>query len=203
MHPTFSGNYLIAKNLFETLVGLFPSSMRQQSESGAAPLTETECAEQLAFTDWGRMMTLTPLERQFTQPPFCDQLDAQVRDERIRHELARLRERLASGGLDQAIATYRRALERQQDDFMLRMDFAFLLMSHGDFDEATLHILVLQNSLPHHPAPHVLHAKLMALRQRPEEAPSANAPERLAAASARFGSNCLIYRSSSEKKSAG
>jgi tetratricopeptide (TPR) repeat protein len=170
VHLTLFGNYVIARHLFEKIVGLLPAAMHPSHENGPAPLSMAECAQQLAYTDWGRSAALQVLARQFTQTPFSDQLDSAERNERVRQELARLKERIDSGGMDEAIATYRKALARANDDFMLRMDFAYLLISHGDFDEATENIRILQDTLPHHPAPHVLLANLLIKQRRRDEA---------------------------------
>jgi len=170
VHLNFAGNYLIARHLFEKVLGLLPPALHPPQTGRATPLSLAECAEQLAFTDWGRSAALQVLAKQFTQPPFSDQLDGDERTGRVRQELARLKVRLDSGGMAQTIATYHTALARAPDDFMLRMDFAFLLMSNNDFDEATRQILIVQEALPHHPAPHVLMANLMAMQHRRDDA---------------------------------
>jgi tetratricopeptide (TPR) repeat protein len=171
VHFTFSGNYLLAKTLFETVVELLPRAITIQATSGSALLlTQIECEQRLAYTDWSRSNSLQMIAQLFDQSPFSEQLDAEQRNLRTRQELTRLQARLASGALDEAVASYRAAIELAKDDFVLRMDFASLLLTRRDFDECARQLVMVEQTLPFHPAIHTSMATLLAMQNRHGEA---------------------------------
>jgi tetratricopeptide (TPR) repeat protein len=156
VHLTFAGNYILARTVFEKVVGLLPETVRGgQTESDAASLSEEECRQRLAFTEWSLVNSLQGTRRLFAVPPFSRQLDGDERNRRVEQQIEQLQRRLETGGFEVALAVCRNALARNQGDFILHMELALLLMQLREFDEAADHFLEVEKSLPHHPAPHV------------------------------------------------
>jgi tetratricopeptide (TPR) repeat protein len=171
VHLTFPGNYILARTVCETVIGLLPESVRggETAGDGAFP-SEEECRERLAFTEWSLLNSLHGTRRLFTVPPFSTQLDGDERNRRVEQQIEQLQRRLEAGGFEAAVAACRSALARNERDFILHMELALLLMNLREFDDAAAHFLEVQKSLPHHPAPHVWLAQALAAQGRRAEA---------------------------------
>ncbi|MCJ7730572.1 MAG: tetratricopeptide repeat protein, partial [Sedimentisphaerales bacterium] len=63
VHLNFSGNYLLAKTIFDKVKEILPDRIKAQKARDAAPLSEDICAERLAFTVYDRLrLTQTNLQ---------------------------------------------------------------------------------------------------------------------------------------------
>jgi tetratricopeptide (TPR) repeat protein len=116
VHMNFHGNYVLARAVFQTVIGKAPA------------LSEPECAELLAFTSWNQYKVLTEVAARIARAPFTNQLDHAQRVaavERSRGELRR-------NDPQQTLAIYERAVAANQGDWMLRENFAAFLEAHGN-----------------------------------------------------------------------
>src|SRR5439155_22878618 len=75
VHFNFAGNYRVASGLADQVVSLLPERLRPSAESNRKLLTEAQCAERLAFTDWDQRLVLERMWRRAHEPPFTEQLD--------------------------------------------------------------------------------------------------------------------------------
>ncbi len=149
VHMTFRGSYLLARTVFEALTrspppGLGPPVGRP------APLSESDCAERLAYTEWSELEFGTKMYDQLLQgPPFTFQADHKERCRRWEERLVALRSALHSGGMKKAIAGYRKAVQRDGRDWMLRLNFGQLLTEAGQWEQAKEQYEALLDCLHH------------------------------------------------------
>jgi tetratricopeptide (TPR) repeat protein len=130
VHMNFKGNYLLAHTVFESIPNLAVSA-------ATAPLSEAQCAERLARTEWNEWKHGTQIsERLLSGPPFTFQLDHEDRCRRWRENLAAMHARLKSGGVERAVARYQKAIAESPSDWMLRVNFAQLLSESNRAEEA-------------------------------------------------------------------
>ncbi len=137
VHMNFAGNYLLAHTVFETLTKPAPAALGPTAPETAAPLSELQCAERLAQTEWIAWKFGTKIYEQLIQgPPFTFQCDHRERCGRWEKKLAAMEARLKADGYKTAIAQYRTAVEQSPDDWMIRMNFGQLLTETDDVPEA-------------------------------------------------------------------
>jgi tetratricopeptide (TPR) repeat protein len=130
VHMNFHGNYLIARTVLESMSDLAPDARR-------APLTETQCAEALAHTEWSEWKHGTQMyERLLSGPPFTFQLDHEEDRRRGRETLAEMKARLKAGGILKAVALHQKAIEAAPNDWMLRLMYGQLLIECDRAEEA-------------------------------------------------------------------
>jgi len=136
VHMNFAGNYLLARTVFETIRKSPPEALRRTA-GDAAVLTQEECAERLAYTEWNEWKFNGKVFEQLMQgPPFTFQLDHADRNERWRKRLMTLKANLQAGGIQKAAATYDKALQRAKKDWMMHLNFGDLLSEAGQSVDA-------------------------------------------------------------------
>ena len=130
VHLNFTGNYLVARGLAEQVLALLPE--RVQRQGADRMLTESECAQRLAYTGFDQESILQEMLGRVRQAPFTGQLDHKGLIARWSARLKRLEARSASGGLAQDARTYRTALTRSAGDWRLHYRFGRLLETAGE-----------------------------------------------------------------------
>jgi tetratricopeptide (TPR) repeat protein len=138
VHFNFTGNYLVARALADQVLLLLPELVRPPGGSGEF-LTEDQCAERLAFTDWDQRSVVAEMLHRVKEPPFSEQLDDAARIARWAGRVTELDRKLDAGGMANAIGVYRDALRRRPDDWILHHRLAFLLEASGDLSGAAQH----------------------------------------------------------------
>ena len=136
VHLNFRGNYLLARGLAARVIALLPQLGLRASQEQPASLSETECAERLAYTPWDQRSVLAEMLRRVQDPPFNTQLDHQTRIQRWSEQLTHLDQQLAQGDLARGLPVYRTSIARHPDDWILHNRFGFLLERTGDFPAA-------------------------------------------------------------------
>jgi tetratricopeptide (TPR) repeat protein len=136
VHLNFSGNYLLAHRLAEATAALLPASVKAQERQPPLLLSEESCAERLAYTAWNRRKTAAEVLHLLQQTFFANQLDHDEREKRWQSKEAELRQQLQPETVQQALATYQKAIQETPDDWMLRTNFAELLLDCGDRNNA-------------------------------------------------------------------
>jgi len=147
VHMNFEGNYLLAHAVFEQVAGLLPEWVGPRGADPAA-VSRQVCMERLAWSAWRRRKAVAFIASFLNEAPFLDQLDCAERNKRVERQLADLNERMRSGGLDDAVRAFRRALERADADVPLHREFAELLIERGEFDEAITHLRTVLKRMP-------------------------------------------------------
>ncbi|HKQ39314.1 MAG TPA: hypothetical protein VJ063_14645, partial [Verrucomicrobiae bacterium] len=108
VHPTFEGDYLLAKTLL-------PTALRPRTSSATIPSIE-DCKQLLAYTDWHDAQIQMAMADLTSRPPYYDQLnyrERQTRAEKLaRERIARLTVPQVEADLEISLA----AIKRKPDD---------------------------------------------------------------------------------------
>jgi tetratricopeptide (TPR) repeat protein len=154
----FKGNTLLAQALFEQIDAILPERITGKRVGDPSPLTEAECAQRLAHTDWTRYNNAYKiLNFYLKKPPFTNQLYHKERISRMEGGLMRLQLKLTPQVHQQAAALYEQLLEKEPSDTWLRLRYAELLSVHlGDESSAAKQCRLTQELLPHSYRPHLL-----------------------------------------------
>lgn len=155
VHLNFSGNYLLAERISEQID-------RMLSGSAKNAISEEECAQRLAFTDWNQGAIAKDLLPLLQDPPFTSQLN---HEEQIASLKQRMTSLLAKGTpliVSSSRLMYERALQGAEDDWMLRNQFGVLLSETGDAPKAVEQFRKVLALLPYRPWPHIALAQALA-----------------------------------------
>jgi tetratricopeptide (TPR) repeat protein len=133
VHFNFAGNYLVARGLADQVMALLPEALQLTARTNARILTEIECAQRLALTDWDQRSVLNLMLRRVHEPPFTFQLDQEKRLKRWSELLSEIDRKRDGKALAGEVQAYLNALVRRPDDWILHHRLAFLLESSGDF----------------------------------------------------------------------
>ena len=135
VHMNFSGNYLLARTVFETVAPVLDGRLKPGPRTD--PLTEPECAERLAYTHWNESKIVAQVASDlFRQAPFTGQSDRAERAARWDAKLKALRARLGPDDLRKVSEVSARAVAAREDDWMLRLNYAALLSERDDLSGA-------------------------------------------------------------------
>jgi tetratricopeptide (TPR) repeat protein len=132
VHFNFAGNYLVARGLADQVVALLPEPLRRQAAAHAGTLSQEQCAERLAYTDWDQRLVLQEMIHRFRDAPFTTQLD---HEQALAHWVrlgADSDHATRPEALAKAAAIYRGALARREDDWILHHRLGFVLEAQGD-----------------------------------------------------------------------
>ena len=168
VHLNFEGNYVLAQAAAEEVAKLLPEKFTREAKPNWAD-AET-CARRLALTDWDRKRVLQSVLQREAEPPFLNQLDHPDHLRRLREAIAELRPRLTPEAAAQARAVYQAALASAPEDTYLRADSARLFEEMGDFDSAIAEWQRARDLIPFAPAPYYYTGRLLARKDKPEEA---------------------------------
>ena len=126
VHLNFAGNYLLATSIVSQLDDQWSKWVKADAPTGAGLLSQQQCAEQLALTDWDRRRIVDRVLNDFVRhPPFTNQLYHQQRVA----ELERLLDEMVTTKADKTNAAYRRAIEQYEQDLWLAFNYHQYLFS--------------------------------------------------------------------------
>lgn len=135
VHLKFSGNYILARSVLETLEGCLPNWVR--AAPGGTATTEPQAAEALAFTGWNRYRAAADMFAMMEQPPFTGQFDYETRRSSRKQELLDLyREGTTPQALNAARTAYLAVLQKQPRDIETEALLAQVLSRLGDHAQA-------------------------------------------------------------------
>ncbi|MBA7687095.1 Beta-barrel assembly-enhancing protease [subsurface metagenome] len=114
-------------------------------------LSEQECAEHLAYTDWDRYkIAKDVLNAYIKQAPFTNQLYHDERVRRMEQKLKDLKIYLAPEALKKAQAQYRQAIQKAPSDWRLRWKYGKLLAEDlKDYRAAAEQYRLFLEHIPH------------------------------------------------------
>ena len=128
VHFNFTGNYLVAKTIFEQIEKVLPDKVRLYKNKSVGPLTEQQCQQYLAYTDWDRSRVGYKLLALLKKPPYTNQLNHNERIKVIEQELKNLKASLDKQSLTNAEKQYRQAIRKAPTDWWLHWGYAELLV---------------------------------------------------------------------------
>lgn len=152
VHLNFTGNYLLAKTIFERIKTILPAPLAGPGEAVASPLSEVACAQRLAYTAWDRYTVTQKVLNDFvSQPPFTNQAYHSEWTERLEQALARQRADLTQRALDEAKQQYQEVIGRDPNDWHLHYKYAgFLSEGMKDPAAAAEQFRVVVQCVPHY-----------------------------------------------------
>jgi tetratricopeptide (TPR) repeat protein len=158
VHLSFSGNYLLAKTVFEQIVELRPDWGRTDAADERPLLGEQECAELLAYNGWARYNTVYKILNYYLKkPPFTNQLYHDEQLGALERKLEALEAGLTAEALTEIAPQYRRLIEADPSDVWLRWRYAELLSVRLKSEPAAAEqCRATVSLLPHSHKPHLL-----------------------------------------------
>ena len=171
VHPNLDGNSLVAAAVFEALSRILPESIRKHSATDLLFPTRRTYARRLAFSDWAQTTLQQQVLDMTSAPPFTDQLDHQLAQDKRQQRVAESAERLASPSARRAaLDMHTQALERDPEDPHLAVLLASLLSQTGDHSAASQHYRQLLRSHPDSGRWQIELGTSLARQGKPEEA---------------------------------
>jgi tetratricopeptide (TPR) repeat protein len=147
VHPTFEGNYQLARTFFDDVVRALPPSV---APNGVPQVpTSQQCARRLAWTDWDRLQVYEEVRKRLQQPPFTAQFGHEQRDREWRERIDDLAASLTPARFQEITALYQETLRAAPRDWVLRENFARLLEGTGDVASAIEQWREVARLLPH------------------------------------------------------
>ncbi|MHC4069125.1 MAG: tetratricopeptide repeat protein [Planctomycetota bacterium] len=130
VHLNFKGNFLLAKAVFEQIEKILPTWVTNHKLPDAEQLTQQQCAELMAYTDWDNYRVIQRvLTSHMTRPPFTTQLCQPERLSRMQLQLKIIQDSLTKQALNNASAQYELAISKDPTDWWLHWQYASLLLS--------------------------------------------------------------------------
>jgi len=155
VHLNFNGNYVLAREMFQQVSAILPDWIKRVTDDRPL-LTEQECADRLAFTDFDKNRVLTfLLKDRYSRPPYTNWYNYDEWLEHKKQEAAKYA-RSSPEAARQMIETYRRAIGIQKDMPWLRYNFADLLITLRSYGEAATQLKLYLQSLPQNSGAHWL-----------------------------------------------
>lgn len=170
VHLNFHGNYALARILAEQVARALPDSGTGDTDPRQPWLSETECARQLAWTDWNRYEAVASMLQRLNDPPFTSQFGHAERQHRLHGQMQELEPALKPTALREDVNRYRAALAETPDDWVLHHNLARLLHRLGNTEGAAESCRQVIRLLPHSSEPRVQLGVLLADLGRTEEA---------------------------------
>jgi tetratricopeptide (TPR) repeat protein len=128
VHLNFVGNYLLAKITFEQMEKILPEKIQRRRANDHPLLSQVECAQRLAYTDWDRYRIEDEVFHGFVnREPFTNQLYHAERIRRMEGELLALKASMTPNVLEAAAAKYARAIQNDPEDWYLHWKYGKLL----------------------------------------------------------------------------
>ena len=151
VHLNFTGNYLLAQTVLEKVEKLLPQQVTNHQADNSLPLTEAECVELLAYTQWDRYIIADEVLKRFiTKPPFTNQLYHKKRVRIMMQECRTLKANLNPETLKEVSVKYHQAIQNAPEDIYLRWKYGrFLAEGLKDYKAAAEQFQFIQRSIPH------------------------------------------------------
>jgi tetratricopeptide (TPR) repeat protein len=151
VHLNFTGNYLLAKTVFEKVQTLLPQRITANRADDSVPLTQDECAQSLAYTHWDRYVLADEVLKRFIiKPPFTNQLYHEEQVTAMEQQCKALKENLTPEALEKSAAQYFQAVQDAPKDLYLRWKFGRLLAEDlKDYRSAAEQFQFVQRAIPH------------------------------------------------------
>jgi tetratricopeptide (TPR) repeat protein len=151
VHMNFTGNYLLAKSVFEQVEKILPERIKRYKADEKFCPTETECARYLAYTDWDRHgIADQVLSDYIKQAPFTNQLYHDQRVRRMEQELKTLKVHLSPEVLSEVEVQYRWAIQQDPSDWWLHWKYGIMLEELEKYSTAVEQYRLVLNYMPYH-----------------------------------------------------
>ncbi len=151
VHFNFKGTYLLAQAVFGQVEEALGERIRAMRADERQFVSEAECAERLAYTEWDRYRIADEILNGFIKkPPFTNQLYYKERVEQMTRDLGALKANLTRELLEKSAGQYRKAIEDRPDDWLLHYKYGKLLAEDlKEYQAAAQEYRLVQDLLPH------------------------------------------------------
>jgi tetratricopeptide (TPR) repeat protein len=151
VHLNFKGNYLLARTVFEQAQKLLDQRITNHKADDSSPLTEAECAQRLAYTQWDQYVIADEVLKRFiVKPPFTNQLYHEEQVEMMEQQCKALKADLTPEALEKSAAQYRQAIQDAPQDLYMRWKYGRLLAEDlKDYRAAAEQFQFVQRNIPH------------------------------------------------------
>jgi len=151
VHLNFKGNYLLAKTILEKVEELLPQRVTVHRADNSLLLTQDECAQRLAYTEWDQyVISDEVLKRFIRKPPFTNQLYHRERVRIMEQKHKNLKANITPEALEKTAVQYHQAIQNAPQDLYLRWKYGRLLAEDlKDYKTAAEQFRLVQRSIPH------------------------------------------------------
>jgi tetratricopeptide (TPR) repeat protein len=151
VHLNIKGTYLLAKTIFEQVEVILPDHIQRRKENERLLLTEAQCLQRLAYTNWDRHAIADKVLNSFIRKaPFTNQLYHVEYIKQMEQTVKALKVNLTVDTLHEATAQYRRAIQDDDKDWHLHYKYGKLLTEDvQDYHAAAEQYRVVQDYFPH------------------------------------------------------
>ena len=136
VHPTFQGNYLLAKTVAVQVERLLPAPVANRAKTPQPWPTEADCARRLGWTDWSRLAALQEILVRVKSPPFTGQVNHDAQLKSLTAVMEQLSPAFQPAGVSEARQACEAALAGSPDDPVLLGQLAYFKQMAGDLDGA-------------------------------------------------------------------
>jgi tetratricopeptide (TPR) repeat protein len=168
VHMSFSGNYLLASEVFDRVAAILPSSITGGGRAPEAPSLEL-CARRLVFTEYERGLQHKLIAELTDKPPFTGQIDHEKRQALHQERIRRFDRTMSIARVREVGDLYEAEIARAADDHWLRIVYAKLLVKLGDMEEAATQLSAIIADNPFHREALWQFARILAKQGRYEE----------------------------------
>jgi tetratricopeptide (TPR) repeat protein len=129
VHFNFSGNYLLARTVFDRVEEILPPAvLLRKSEAAGGPPSEDECAELATFTNYDNYRVTQKCLTIISGEPFVNQAYHDEIMDVWRQKAERLKDGIGPDAINKALEQYEQAIKRDSTDRLLRLNYARLLL---------------------------------------------------------------------------
>lgn len=145
VHMTFDANHAIARELLPHVLAAMQPGRSVAATPPAVPDVD-ECRRMLAYTPFDRRRLTASMLEMISRPPFTAQIDHDIA---VAAVLDALRSQAPTpADMRQSKAMYEQAIAARDGDWMLRLNFASLLLAMGDAPRAVSQMEEVLKVLP-------------------------------------------------------
>jgi tetratricopeptide (TPR) repeat protein len=173
VHPTFDGNYLLARTLALRLESLLPKEIAATVAASQPWPSEADCARRLAWSDWDKQESLSDIFTRLSKPPFTGQLNHDAQVQKLRTALDKLIPATQPGGIKAAESACENALLAAPEDPILHEQLATLDQLSGDLADAATNEQYALNLFPSNSEDWSQLGVILAKQQKYEDAAAA------------------------------
>jgi len=152
VHPSFDGDYLLARTLFPAVCDALGALLGPASSPARPVLSRDECAARLAFTRLDEARIGGDMLEVTAYPPFTAQLEHAPRQTEAGQRVRARFGQMTSTDLEAAAAIYRAAMARFPEDWWLPYNLARLRFRARDYPAAIEQFAAARRLLPHWPS---------------------------------------------------
>jgi tetratricopeptide (TPR) repeat protein len=170
VHPTFAGNFILARTLAEQVEKLLPTT----AAANLRPWPEiADCARRLAYTGRATQSALSKIIGRASDPPFTWQLNHTNQEQRLAEQARALAPEDSPNSLREAQSACESAIAASPDDALLYQQLAELKQAGGDHAGAAAAVQRCLDLLPSDSDSWLLLGLAQAEQQKYEESAAA------------------------------